>query len=77
MKALVRTSVLPEVAVPLQEEISEQWEQWEKEYEEGIYLRGWEIAWIPCYALLMYCCNWGAIFQGHAVTQLRTTRKII
>ncbi len=35
VKALVKTSVLPEVALPLQEELTEQWQQWEKEYERG------------------------------------------
>ena len=38
MKALVKTSVLPEVAVPLQQEITEQWQQWEREYEQGVFV---------------------------------------
>ena len=52
VKALVKTSVLPEVAVPLQEEIIEQWQQWEREYEQGTYtyfLRK------VCFALISYC----------------------
>ncbi len=36
VKTLVKTSVLPEVALPLQEELSEQWDHWEKQYEKGM-----------------------------------------
>ena len=55
MKALVKTSVLPEVAVPLQEEITEQWQQYEREYEQGVFVWGFFCKKI-CFALLT-CCN--------------------
>ena len=50
MKALVKTSVLPEVAVPLQEEITEQWQQWEREYEQGVFVWGFFVKNMLCFA---------------------------